>query len=80
MSNKQANKTPKRFLRRAEVALRYGVTRRCIIQWEDSSRLPKPIYIGARTPVHDEEVLEKMERAAMKKKRGAVVKDGATAA
>jgi predicted DNA-binding transcriptional regulator AlpA len=55
----------KRYLRRVEVADRYGVCTRTIINWEESGKLPKPIYIGSRTPVHDEEALEAREREAM---------------
>jgi hypothetical protein len=56
-------KKRKQYLRRADVAEHYHITIRTVIRMEEDGRLPKPIYLG-RVPLHDEDQLEKLERAA----------------
>jgi predicted DNA-binding transcriptional regulator AlpA len=55
---------PKTFLRKRQVAARYGgVTTRTIDRWAEDGRLPPPIFRG-RVPLWDLDELEAQDRAA----------------
>jgi predicted site-specific integrase-resolvase len=55
---------PKTFLRKAQVAARYGgVATRTIDRWAEDGRLPPPIYRGI-VPLWDLDELEAQDRAA----------------
>jgi predicted DNA-binding transcriptional regulator AlpA len=54
----------RRFLRKRQVAARYGITERSVDRRTRDGTLPKPIYVGPRCPRWDESALEELERAA----------------
>ena len=58
-------KSSKQFLRKPQLAARYGVTTRTIDRWSESGQLPQPIRIGA-VPMWELAEIEAAERAAMK--------------
>jgi predicted DNA-binding transcriptional regulator AlpA len=53
-----------RFLRKAQVALRYGINVRSLERWVKDGRLPAPIYHN-RFPLWRESDLDAADRAAM---------------
>jgi predicted DNA-binding transcriptional regulator AlpA len=54
-----------KFLRKRQLAERYGCTTRTIDRWSETGRLPKPLRIGS-VPVWELAEVEACERAAMK--------------
>jgi predicted DNA-binding transcriptional regulator AlpA len=58
-------KTLKQFLRKRQVAARYGVVARTIDRWTEDGRLPKPVHIGT-VPMWALDEIEAFEREAMK--------------
>ena len=55
---------PKQFLRRAQVAARYGINPRTVDRWKQDGRIPQPIHKG-KFPLWDEALLEEFERRAI---------------
>jgi predicted DNA-binding transcriptional regulator AlpA len=55
---------PKQFLRKSQVAARYGVHERTIDRMADDGRIPKPIHRG-KFPLWAEDKLEAYERRAV---------------
>jgi predicted DNA-binding transcriptional regulator AlpA len=53
-----------RFLRKAQVAGRYGINVRSLERWLKDGRLPSPMYRG-RIPLWRESDLDAADRAAM---------------
>lgn len=56
----------KKYLRKKQVAERYGCCERQVDLMAKDGRLPKPIYVS-KFPLWDEETLAKRERAALAK-------------
>ena len=54
-----------KFLRKHEVAARYGVTERTVDYWAEHGRLHPPFYRGTRFPLWDQDILDKQDRAAV---------------
>jgi predicted site-specific integrase-resolvase len=52
-----------KFLRKAQVAERYGVDERTVDRWKFDGRLPQPHYRG-RLPLWREDELERLDRRA----------------
>jgi hypothetical protein len=61
-SNKQ-----KRYLRKRQVAARYGdVHERSVDRWRHNGRIPQPIYLpGSRIPLWSEDALDENDRRAV---------------
>ena len=55
---------PKQFLRKSQVAQRYGVHERTIDRMADDGRIPRPIHRG-KFPLWAEDKLEAYERRAV---------------
>lgn len=55
--------TPKKYLRKFDVADRYGVDPRTVDRWVADGVLPKPMYLG-RTPLWHEDDLDANDRRA----------------
>jgi len=53
----------KRFLRRKQLAERYGFSERTIDRMIDDGRLPKPDLVNKRSPLWAEDNLTKHDRA-----------------
>jgi hypothetical protein len=54
-------KMAKQYLRKRDVAARYGVNIRTVERMTEDDRLPKPVYRG-RIPLYDEEALDASDR------------------
>jgi predicted DNA-binding transcriptional regulator AlpA len=67
MSKPTAVSEAKRYLRKADVAARYGCTTRHVDRLADDGRIPKPIYI-AKFPMWSEAELAAFERAAVRRR------------
>ena len=58
----------KRFLRKRQVAERYGVHERSIDRMAEDGRLPPPHFHGGRIPRWDEDELDACDRAATRER------------
>jgi predicted DNA-binding transcriptional regulator AlpA len=57
---------PTRYLRKIQVAERYGVTKRMVDKMVEEGRLPKPTYpTSDRIPLWNEQALDDNDRAAV---------------
>jgi hypothetical protein len=56
---------PKRYLRKAAVAARYGINVRSVERKVAQGTLPAPEYPAGRIPLWDENLLEQNERRAI---------------
>jgi hypothetical protein len=65
-----------KFLRKAQVAARYGINVRSVERWEKDGRLPAPMYRG-RIPLWRESGLDAADRAAMAAPRSKATKPAA---
>jgi hypothetical protein len=57
-----------KFLRKAHLAVRYGITQRSVDRWSMDGRLPSPEYRG-RIPLWSEAELDKFDRRLAAKSR-----------
>ena len=66
--DKASAEKAKRYLRKWEVATRYGVTGRTVERMSADGRLPPPIRLGARVLLWDEALLDERDatRAALR--------------
>src|SRR6516164_8295967 len=66
--DKASAEKAKRYLRKWEVATRYGVTGRTVERMSADGRLPPPIRLGARVLLWDEALLDERHatRAALR--------------
>jgi len=53
---------PKRYLRKGQVAERYGITTRSVDRMAEDGRLPAPVHLG-KFPLWDEARLDEHDRA-----------------
>jgi predicted DNA-binding transcriptional regulator AlpA len=60
----QSNK----FLRKSDVAARYGVTARTVDRMADDGRLPTPIYHGSRVPRWAQHELDEADARATRER------------
>jgi len=62
----------KRYLRKREVAERYGdVHERSIDRMRQDGRIPQPVYLpGSRIPLWDEDALDENDRRAVVRNSG----------
>jgi excisionase family DNA binding protein len=67
----------KRFLRKRQVAERYGVHERSIDRMAEDGRLPPPHFHGGRIPRWNEDELDAWDRAATRERATTPVKRGA---
>jgi predicted DNA-binding transcriptional regulator AlpA len=67
MSKPTAVPEAKRYLRKADVAVRYGCTTHHVDRLAEDGRIPKPIYI-ANFPMWSESELAAYERAAARRR------------
>ena len=56
----------KTFLRKRQVAARYGVGVRTVERMRDDGRLPEPDFYSGRFPLWSDQLLEAHERAAIR--------------
>jgi predicted DNA-binding transcriptional regulator AlpA len=55
-----------RFLRKNDVALRYGITVRSVERMTEDGRLPRPVYRG-RFPLWHESELDEFDRTLLQR-------------
>jgi predicted DNA-binding transcriptional regulator AlpA len=67
MSKSAAISEARRYLRKADVAARYGCTTRHVDRLAEDGKIPRPIYI-AKFPMWSEAELAAFERAAVRRR------------
>jgi hypothetical protein len=55
---------PKQFLRKADVAQRYGVNARTVSRMAEDGRIPPPTRMNGRIPLWSEDALDRADEAA----------------
>jgi hypothetical protein len=61
-----------KFLRKSQLAARYGITPRSVDRWSHEGRLPQAKYLrGSRLPLWDLDEIEALERRAIERPRPA---------
>jgi predicted DNA-binding transcriptional regulator AlpA len=61
--------TPKRFLRKKDVAARYACSDRQVDRMSEDGRLPGPIYLqGSKFPLWAEHELDETDRQAVRQR------------
>lgn len=64
----------KTYLRREQMAARYGGSVRTVERYVETGKLPPPVYInGSRTPLWPVDVLEEFERVNISPRRKPVL-------